>query len=136
MWILILLDHRDCHANSFPTDVLFFKWIRSFQHSRDQFSVLCNGVCFIRPKLSLFSRPPTLFFKDSYMLIKYPFIHVKPLHSLQSMFLPGDFHEVGHEFQVHHSSFSYSSPVDLTQAFGVDHIPFLVSNATPCRCIS
>ena len=57
MGVLILLDHRDCHANSFPTDVLFFKWIRSFQHSRDQFSVLCNGVCFIRPKLSLFSPP-------------------------------------------------------------------------------
>ena len=31
-----------------------------FQHSRDQFSVLCNGVCFIRPKLSLFYHPPTL----------------------------------------------------------------------------
>ena len=30
------------------------------------------------------------------------------------------------ELQVHHSSFSYCFPVDLTQAFGVDHIPFLV----------
>ena len=59
MWILILLDHRGRHVNSFPTGVLLFKWIRSFQHSSDQFSVLCNGVCFIRPKLSLFFFPPS-----------------------------------------------------------------------------
>ena len=30
------------------------------------------------------------------------------------------------ELQVHHSSFSFSSPVDLPQAFGVDHILILV----------
>ena len=30
------------------------------------------------------------------------------------------------EHQVHHSSFSFSSPVDLPQAFGVDHILILV----------
>ena len=34
--------------------------------------------------------------------------------------------EDAHELQVHHSSFSYSFPVDLTQAFSVDHILFLV----------
>ena len=34
--------------------------------------------------------------------------------------------EDAHELQVHHSSFSYSFPVDLTQAFGVDHILFLI----------
>ena len=68
-----------------------------------------NGVCFIRPKLSLFYRPPTLLFKDSFILIKYPFIHVKSLHSFQSMFLPGDYHEVGQEFQVHHSSLFFFS---------------------------
>ena len=61
MCILILLDHRGHHVNSFPTGVLLFKWIWSFQHSRDQFSVLCNGVYSICPKLPLFSRPPTLF---------------------------------------------------------------------------
>ena len=57
MVVLILLDHWGCHVNSFPTGVPLFKWIRSFQHSQDQFSVLCNGVCFFRPKLSLFSPP-------------------------------------------------------------------------------
>ena len=37
MWILILLDHRGRYVNSFPNGVLLFKWIRSFQHLRDQF---------------------------------------------------------------------------------------------------
>ena len=40
------------------------------------------------------------------------------------------------ELQVHHSSFSYSFPVDLTQAFVVDHILFLVSNVISYRCTS
>ena len=34
--------------------------------------------------------------------------------------------EDAHELQVHYSSFSYSFLVDLTQAFGVDHILILV----------
>ena len=42
------------------TSVSLLKWIRSFQHLQDQVSVLLNGVCFIRSKLSLFSHPPTL----------------------------------------------------------------------------
>ena len=37
MWVLILLDHQDFHVNPFSTGVFLFKWIRSFQHSRDQF---------------------------------------------------------------------------------------------------
>ena len=69
------------------------------------------------------------------MLIKYPFIHVKSLHSFQSMFLPGDYHEVRQEFQVRHSLL-FSSPVDLIQVFSVDHIPFLVSSVCVCRCTS
>ena len=38
----------------------------------------------------VFPHPPTLFFKDSFILTKYPFIHVKSLHSFQSMFWSGD----------------------------------------------
>ena len=38
----------------------------------------------------VFPHPPTLFFKDSFILIKYPFIHVKSLHSFQSMFWSSD----------------------------------------------
>ena len=34
--ILNLLDHWVCHLNFFSTGVLFFKWIRSFQHPQDQ----------------------------------------------------------------------------------------------------
>ena len=38
----------------------------------------------------VFPHPPTLFFKDSLILIKYPFIHGKSLHSFRSMFWSGD----------------------------------------------
>ena len=67
--------------------------------------------CLFHPSqvVFLFAHPPTFFFKDSYMLIKYPCIHVKSIHSFQSMFLPGDYHEVGQEFQVHHPSFFFFS---------------------------
>ena len=37
MWISILHDNWDCHANSFSTGVFLFKWIRPFQHQWDQF---------------------------------------------------------------------------------------------------
>ena len=60
MWILIPLDHRGCHVNSFSTDVFLFKWIRSFQHLQDQASVSSQRCSLIHPKLSLFSHPPTL----------------------------------------------------------------------------
>ena len=61
MWILILLDHRYCHVNSFPTGVLLFKWIRSFQHPQDQLKF--SQCCLFHPSPSClcFSRPPTLF---------------------------------------------------------------------------
>ena len=44
------------------TGVFLFKWIRSFQYSQDQVSVVLNGVCFIRLQVAfVFSRPPTPF---------------------------------------------------------------------------
>ena len=52
--ILILLDHRGCHVNSFPTGVLLFKWIPSFSPSARSILSFLNGVCLIHPKLSLF----------------------------------------------------------------------------------
>ena len=58
MWILILLDHRDRHVNSFPTGALLFEMIPSFSHSARSFPSFLNGVCFVHPKLSLFF--PTL----------------------------------------------------------------------------
>ena len=92
--------------------------IPSFSPSARSILSFLNGVCFVHPKLPLFSRPPTFFFKDSYILIKYPFIHVKSLHSFQSMFLPGGSHE--DVLQVYHSSFLFSSG-GLNSSF-VDHI--------------
>ena len=54
-------DHWGCHVNSFPTGALLFEMIPSFSPSARSFLNFLNGVCFIRPKLPLFSRPPTLF---------------------------------------------------------------------------
>ena len=123
MWILSLLDHRDCHANSFPTDVLLFKWIWSFQHPQDQLSVLLNGAHFIRPKLPLFSRPPTPFSsRTKISSSSIHFIDGKFLHSFPSMFLPGGSQE--DVLLVRHSSF-FSSPVDSSQDLSIIS-PFLV----------
>ena len=84
MWILILLDHRVCHFNFLSTGVSLLKWIRSLQHLQDQLSVLLNGVCFIRSKLSLFSHPPTLFLQGLWFLIQVPFYcwEVSPFFSV------------------------------------------------------
>ena len=92
MWIPILLGHQDCLVNPF-TGMFLFKWIRLIQHLQDPISVLFNGVHFIRPKLPLFSLPPTLFFKDPDFLSKYPFIVVKSFHSFPSMSYPMISHE-------------------------------------------
>ena len=56
------------------------------------------------------------------VLIKYPFIDVKSLHHFQSMFLPGGSHEDALQFQVHHSSFYFSSG-GFNSSF-VNHILF------------
>ena len=84
MGILILLDHRGCHVNSFPTGVLLFKWIRSFSPSARSFLSFLNGVCFICPKLSLFSRPPTLFLQGLRFLNQVSFYwwEVSPFFSV------------------------------------------------------
>ena len=96
----------------FPTGVLLFKWIRSFSTSARSILSFLNVVRFIRPQVAfVFPRSHPFFSKESDFLIKYPFIHVKSIHSFQSMFLPGDYHEVGQEFQVRHSLL-FSSPVD------------------------
>ena len=108
----------------FSNDVLLFKCIRSFSTSARSILCFLNGVCYIFPKLPLFSHPPTFFFKDSFILIKYPFIHVKSLHSFQSMFLSGDSQEDTNEASSSSFFVLFSSPVDPIQTSGVDHIPF------------
>ena len=61
MWILIILDHRDRHVNSFPTGALLFEMIPSFSPSARSILSFLNGIHSICPKLPLFSCPPTLF---------------------------------------------------------------------------
>ena len=55
----------------------------------------CFSMVFIpyAPSCLCFSRPPTLFFKDSDFSIMYPFNDGKPLHPFPSMFLSGDSQE-------------------------------------------
>ena len=137
MGVLILLDHWGCHVNSFPTGALLFEMIPSFSPSARSILSFLNSVCFVHPKLSLFfTTLPPLFFKDSYIIIKYPFIHVKSLHSFQSMFWSGD--PSWRCSRASSSSFFilvfFSG--GLISSFGVDHIPFLVSNVFPRRCTS
>ena len=61
-----------------------------FPFARSNLSLL-KGVRFIHPKLSLFSHPPTLFFKDSDFLIMYPSYGCEVSSFFSSMFLTGDF---------------------------------------------
>ena len=95
MWILILLDHRVCHVNSFQP-ACFFKWIRSFQHSQDQVSLLLNAVCFIRLQVAfVFPTLPPFCFSSRTKISSSSihFIDGKFLHSFPSMFLSGDSQE-------------------------------------------
>ena len=57
----------------FSTGVSLFKWIRSFQHPQDHLKVF--STLFVSSVLSCLCFPglPPFFFKDSYILIKYPF---------------------------------------------------------------
>ena len=61
---------------------------------------------------------------------------VKSLHSFPSMFLSGDSQEDTNGVSSLLFFVLFSSPVDSIQAFGVDHIPFLVSSVFVCWCIS
>ena len=76
--------------------------------------------CLFHPPQGGFVFPalPPFSFKESDVLTKYPFYHVKSLHSFQSMFLPGGSHEDA--LQVHYSSFSFFSG-GFNSSF-VDHI--------------
>ena len=93
MWILTPFDLEVVMLNSFPTDVLLFKWIRSFQHSQDHPSVFPTLFVSSVPKCPLFSRPPTLSLQGLRFLnqVSCYWWEVSPFFS--SMFLPGDSHE-------------------------------------------
>ena len=105
MGVLILLDHRDFHVNSFST-----------------------GVHFVRLKLSLFSPPSHPFlYGASNSKWNIHFILVMVLHSFPSMFLSG---ELSWRCSRASSSSFFCSrilPVYVIQDFGVDLILFLFS---------
>ena len=61
MRILIPLIIEIVMSTIFQTGVFLSKWSRSFSTFARSILSFLNGVSFIRPKLSLFSRPPTLF---------------------------------------------------------------------------
>ena len=103
----------------FQPACFLFKWIRSFQHQQDQLSFLLNGVCFIRPKLPLFSHPPTLFLRGPRFLFQLSILSMEVSPFFSFTFLHGG--SLEDALLVRHSSF-FSSSMNSIQAFGVDHI--------------
>ena len=136
MGVLILLDHRGCHVNSSPTGAFLFEMIPSFSPSARSILSFLNGVCFIHPKLSLFSSPPTLFLQGLRFRNHVSFYWWEVSSFFLSMFLSSDFPRRCSTVLSSSSFVLFSSLVDPIQAFSVDHIPFLVSNAFSCRCTS
>ena len=134
MWTLILLIYRDCHANSFPTDMLLFKWIRSFSTSAR--SILSSSQrCLFHPSPSCLCFPahPPFFFKDSDFSIKCHFIDGSLSILFRQCSYPGVLTKIIMELQVRHSSF-FSSPVVSSQALLI--ISFPCFNTFSGRCSS
>ena len=127
--------HRVCHVNSFQP-VCFFSSGSDHFNIRKIISQFPNVICFIRPKLSLFSRPPTLFLQGLRFLNQVSILLMRSLSIVFRQYsYPVILRKILTELQVYHSSF-FSSPVDSIQAFSVDHILFLVSNAFSYWCTS
>ena len=125
--------HRDCHVNSFQPACFSSSGSHHFFPSARSILSFLNGVCFVHPKLSLFFPPslPLFFFKESDVLIRYPFILVKSLFSFSVK--PVILMKILTELQVRHSSF-FSSPVVSSQALLITSFPRL--NVFPCCCTS
>ena len=137
MWILILLDNRDCHLNSIPNRRVSFQVhliIPTFARSVLSFSQWCS---FHPTQVAFVFHPPTLFLQGLRFLNQ---VSILLMWSLFILFLQSSYlvilMKMRRKLQVHRSSFSYYFPVDSIQAFGVDHIPFLLSNAFSCRWTS
>ena len=103
--------------------MLLFKWIWSFSPSARSFLNFLNGVCFIRPKLSLFSRPPILFLQGLRFLDHVSLLFVRSLFiCFFQCSYPVILKKILTEPQVYHYSFSFFSG-GFNSSF-VDHIPF------------
>ena len=135
MWILILLDHRGRHVNSFPTYALLFEMIPSFSPSARSILSFSQWCSFQLPQVA-FVFPPTdpFFLKDSEFLIKYPSYGCEVSSFFSFNVLPG----VSYEDSNGASSSSFVILFfsgEFNSSF-VDHIFFLVSNVLSCRCTS
>ena len=115
--------------------MLLFKWIRSFSPSARSFLSFLNGVCFILPKLPLFSRPPTLFLQELRFLNHVSLLFVRSLfiRFFQCSY-PVILKKILTELQVYYSSFSFL--LRWIQFKRCQAYPFPVSNVFPCRCTS
>ena len=128
MWIPILHDNRDCLVNPFQPACFSSSGSDHVNIRKINSKFFLNSVCFIRPKLPLFSCPPTLFIQGLRFLnqvsilwmwslsilfhqCSYPVVLLKILTELKFIILC-----------------SFPSPVVSMQAFGVDHIFFFGSH--------
>ena len=135
MWILILLDHRGRHVKFFSNRCVFSSSGSLHFNIREINSQLFATVFASSvPSCLCFPALPPFFLKHSYLLIKYPSYGCEVSSFFSSMFLTGDFSwRCSRSFKF---IILFSSPVDSSQAFSVDRILFLVSNAFSCRRIS
>ena len=106
MWILILLDHRDCHPNSFQPTCSFSSGSDHFniREINSQFfaTVFASSV----PSCLCFSRPPTLFLQGLRFLNQVSFLFMGSLSILfRQCSYPVILRKVLTELQVHHSFF-------------------------------
>ena len=135
MWISILIDHRDCLANPFQpvvsrqADPFIFN-IRKIQSQLSQ-------RCSFHPSQVVFvfaTLPPFVPSRTQISSSGTHFILVKSLHSFPSMFLSGDSQEDSNGASSS-SLFTRSLLWWIQIKLSVfDHILFLISNVSPCRC--
>ena len=108
-----------------------------FQHSQDQLLIFSTVFVSFVPSCLCFPRHPTLFLQGLRFLNQVSCLLMRSLFILffQCSY-PVISHEDAQQFQVHHPPFSFLLRWIQFQAFSVDHILFLVSNAFSYRCTS
>ena len=134
MWILILLDHRDCHLNSISNRCVSLRddpIILPIRKINSKFSQRC---LFHMPQVAFVFPPSHPFLQELRFLnhVSFYWWEASPSFSINVSY-PVILRKMFFKFIILHS---FSSPVDSSQAFSVDYSPFLLSNAFSCRYIS
>ena len=133
MGVLILLGHRVCHVNSFSTGVFSLQVDPIFFNIRKINLSLLNVVCFIPPNCLCFPAHPPLFLQGIRCLNQ---LSILLMGSLFILFRQCSYLVILRKILTELKFIilcSLSSLVDSIQVFGVDHIPFIVSNTFSCR---